>query len=450
MTGNDGLFQVVVRIIGRKARILTLGLVAAALTALHSVPVSAEAVLLVDAASGKVLHAENATYPWYPASLTKLMTTYVTLKAVTEHRISMNSLITVSERAHAEQPSKMGFPPGTELTVDNALKMMMVKSANDMAVTLAEGVAGSVENFALEMNTTAEQLGMTQTHYDNPNGLPDAGQVTSARDLAILARALIHDFPQYDLYWHISSIKFGKRIYRNLNKLIDRYPGADGMKTGFICASGFNLVASATRNGRRLIAVVLGAPSSPVRAEKAAQLLESGFNSTGTLSWLTPSLGTVDSLQPISAAPPNLYDETCGPHRRRPAAEAEDDETNNGDTADGHGIAISSLQTPKAASLIGPLIPSMPPIVVSIVSAHAKAKMASAQGEAPTAKPEQIAPRPIANVAPVLAGATSIRASTFSTTTLASNPPEAFAPRRFDIRVPVPRPRPHSRFKKHL
>jgi D-alanyl-D-alanine carboxypeptidase len=430
-------------IISRKTRYLAWGLIVAALVAVGCAPASAGALLLVDVASGKVLHAENATYPWYPASLTKLMTTYVTLQAVRDHRISLDSVITVSERAHAEQPSKMGFPAGTELTVDNALKMMLVKSANDMALALAEGVGGSVENFAVEMNATAQRLGMTQTHYVNPNGLPDAGQITSARDLAILARALIRDFPEYDLYWHISSIKFGKRIFRNLNKLIDRYQGADGMKTGFICASGFNLVATATRHGRRLIAVVLGAPSSPVRAEKAAKLLESGFNDTGTLSWLTPSLGTVESLQPIAAAPPNLYDETCGPHRRRPAAETDDDDDDNHD-----GTTVSSLQTPKAP-LIGPWVPSMPPIVVSIISSHGKSKVAAtppmpAVGDAPAVKPGQIAPQPIATVAPTLAGSAAIRPTTFSSTKLAANPPATFAPRR----LPVPRPRPHYRAKK--
>ena len=151
------------------------------------------------------------------------------------------------------------------------------------------------------MNATARRLGMVQSSFVNPNGLPADEQITSARDLAILARALIREFPEYDHYWHMPAIKFGKRVMRNYNSLIGRYQGADGMKTGFICASGFNLVASATRNGKRLIAVVLGASSSQARAMKAAQLLERGFNSTGGINWLTPSLGTVDSLQPVSA-----------------------------------------------------------------------------------------------------------------------------------------------------
>jgi D-alanyl-D-alanine carboxypeptidase len=236
---------------------------------------NAEAQLLVDAATGKVLHAENATYPWYPASVTKLMTTYTTLKAVRDGKFTLDSLLTVTKNAAAQQPTKMGFKVGTQVTIDNALKMIMVKSANDVSVAIAEGVGGSIEGFADMMNANARALGMTQSNFVNPNGLPAEDQHTSARDLAILARALIRDFPQYDQYWHISSIRYGKRVYHNYNKLIDRYPGADGMKTGFICASGYNLVASATRNGRRLIAVILGSYSGAVRTQKAAQLLES-------------------------------------------------------------------------------------------------------------------------------------------------------------------------------
>ena len=139
--------------------------------------------------------------------------------------------------------------------------MMLVKSANDMAVVLAEGVGGSIDGFSAQMNEAAQQLGMTQTSYVNPNGLPADGQITSARDMAILARAIIRDLPEYEYFVHIPSIRFGRRVTQNFNKLIGRYPGADGFKTGFICASGYNLVGSATRNGKRLIAVVLGASS---------------------------------------------------------------------------------------------------------------------------------------------------------------------------------------------
>ena len=312
---------------------------------------SAEALLVIEADTGKVLYAQNAGYPWYPASVTKLMTAYVTLHAVKDGRITFDQPLTVSANAVVQSPVKMGFGAGTQVTVDNALKMMMVKSANDIAVVLAEGVGGSIEGFADLMNWHARHLGMAQSSFVNPNGLPADDQVSSARDLAILARALIREFPEYDYYWHLPGIRMGKMVQRNYNTLLGRYPGADGMKTGFICAAGFNLVASATRNGKRLIAVVLGAPSSAVRALKAAQLLERGFSSTGGLGglgWLMPSQGTVETIQPIAVEPPNLRDEMCGPHRKRPATEDEDDITpTNAGPDSPYGVFLSSLRPGK-------------------------------------------------------------------------------------------------------
>jgi D-alanyl-D-alanine carboxypeptidase len=353
----------------RHSRIVILGL-AAGLLALASVQrAEAEAQLLIEASTGRVLHAENATYPWYPASVTKLMTAYTTLRAIKEGQISFNTLLTVSRNAAAQQPTKMGFPAGTTVTVDNALKMLMVKSANDMAVAIAEGVGGSIAGFADLMNANARRLGMSQSNFVNPNGLPAENHVTSARDLGILARALIREFPEYDSYWHISSIRYGNRVMRNYNSLIYRYPGADGMKTGFICASGYNVVASATRNGRRLIAIVLGAWSGAVRAQKAAQLLERGFNSSG-LSWLTPSLGTVDALAPIDAQPPNLREEMCGGHRRKPPSEENEEEpeesaTNvSSESENGQAYMLSSLKPATGKFVLGPPVETTPPVVV--------------------------------------------------------------------------------------
>jgi D-alanyl-D-alanine carboxypeptidase len=310
---------------------------------------AAEALLVIEAESGRVLFAQNAGSPWYPASVTKLMTAYVTLYAVKQGRLTLDQPLTVSANAVAQSPVKMGFRAGTQVTVDNALKMLMVKSANDIAVVLAEGVGGSIESFSEQMNWHARRLGMVQSSFVNPNGLPADDQISSARDLAILARALIRDFPEYDYYWHLPGIKMGKMVQRNYNTLLGRYPGADGMKTGFICAAGFNLVASATRDGRRLIAVVLGAPSSAVRALKAAQLLERGFSTgAGAVSWLMPSLGTVESVQPINGAPPNLREEMCGAHRKRQATEDEDEilPANTGPESP-YGIFLSSLNPAK-------------------------------------------------------------------------------------------------------
>ena len=328
-----------------------------------------EAWLVVEADTGRVLQADNATMPWYPASVTKIMTAYVTLKAVKEGRLSLEQTLTVSPVAASQSPSKMGFKPGTQVTVENALAMMMVKSANDMAVVLAEGVGGSVDGFSAMMNQTAQRLGMTQTRYVNPNGLPADGQVTSARDLAILARAVIRDLPEYEYFMHIPAIRFGRRTTNNFNKLIGHYPGADGFKTGFICASGYNLVASATRNGKRLIAVVLGSSSGTARAVRAAQLLERGFGNSG-LSWLRPSLGMVDSLAPIDATPPNLRDEMCGGKRKRPATDEDAESTlaANGSASGETNLTFftAGLQAPmpKASELLLQDVPVGEPMLV--------------------------------------------------------------------------------------
>jgi D-alanyl-D-alanine carboxypeptidase len=348
-------------------RFLTLGVAILGLGA--RVAAAAEATLVVEADTGKVLHAEHATYPWYPASTTKLMTMYLALKAVKDKRLTLDTLLTVSPNAVAQAPSKMGFKAGTQVSVDNALKMLMVKSANDVAVVLAEGVAGSIEGFADEMNKASRRLGMTQSTWVNPNGLPADEQITSARDMAILARAILREVPEYELYWHIPAIKFGRRVMRNTNGLIGRYPDADGMKTGFICASGFNVVASATRNGRKLIVVVFGSRSGMVRSEKAAQLFEKGFNSGG-LAWLMPSLGTVDALVPIAAAPPNLRDEMCGRHRKRPAAEDADEEeetqaSSDVDQSSAYAVTMQSLRGRTARGpILGPYALVSPPIPV--------------------------------------------------------------------------------------
>jgi D-alanyl-D-alanine carboxypeptidase len=357
-------------------------------TVASTTPARAEAFILVDADSGKVLRADNATYPWHPASTTKLMTLYLTLSALREQRITPDTLFTVSTNAAMQSPTKMGFAPGTQVTVDNALKMMMVKSANDMAVMLAEGLGGTVDQFAAEMTDTAHRLGMTQTNYVNPNGLPDDNQITSARDLAILARALIHDFPEYSSYWHIPAIKYRRRIVRNYNPLLGRYPGADGMKTGFVCASGFNLVATAERDNKRFIAVVLGAPSSGERAVKAAQLLQYGFNQ-GPLSWLMPSLGPIDALPPVDAAPPDLTDQMCGRHRRHPATEEDDpdadldnigDTGNSADSGPKFSLILSALRAPNANNLLldaGPVTP----VVVYTGPTRSEAEIAKLEAE---------------------------------------------------------------------
>jgi D-alanyl-D-alanine carboxypeptidase len=443
-------------------RAIAFGLTLLATGLIAARPACAEATLIVEADSGKVLHAEHATYPWYPASITKLMTAYVILRAIKERRITLDSLFTATSNAVAQGPTKMGFGVGTTLTVDNALKMLMVKSANDVAVVLAEGLSGSIEKFADEMNLASKRLGMTQSSWVNPNGLPADEQITSARDMAILARALILEFPEYEMYWRIPAIQYGRRTMPNHNGLMGYYPGTDGMKTGFICASGFNVVATASRNGRRLIVIVLGSPSGGARTIKAAQLFEKGFNGSG-LSWLMPSLGTVDALQPIAAAPPNLRDETCGGARKRmPSEEAESDEiptTASSDTDQSSAYAVSARmlrdRLGKHTTMLGGTPPPpMPPVVVylgpsknkgqPLVAARSgKRKGTTAVAEAPAARPPRTATAsmlPSFNLAPTTAApppAAFVPASAESTPVTMA--PASESP---DGVVPVPRPRP--------
>jgi D-alanyl-D-alanine carboxypeptidase len=255
------------------------------------------AYVLIDANSGAVIEQENATRKWYPASLTKMMTAYVTLKAIREGRATLNSTVVQSKNSQAEPPSKMGFKVGTKFTVDTALKIILIKSANDVAVALGEAIAGSEAGFLAMMNAQAKQLGMTNTRFTNPHGLPDNRMVTTARDMAILAMALRRDFPEArEIYKH-PGIRFGKKTLRSANReFLLRVPGANGMKTGYICNSGYNVAASVTRGGRTLIAVILGAGSGLERTAFARQLFDEGFRKRGGQN--------VTSLRGTSGNPP--------------------------------------------------------------------------------------------------------------------------------------------------
>lgn len=262
-----------------RAGLISGGLFAVVL--LHSAAVNAGPALLFDASSGKVLYAEDADDLWHPASLTKIMTAYVAFEAIREGRITPETKLVCSETASKEPPSKIGLPVGAEMTVALGLKALIVKSANDVAVMLAETIGGNVDGFVQKMNATARKLGMSRTHFVNPNGLPAPEQVTTARDLAKLARAVIRDYPEYAELWAMPVVQIGKMKLASHNSLLRTFEGADGLKTGFICDSGFNVVASATRDGTRLMAVVLGEPTPNERALRAASLLEHGFQHYG-------------------------------------------------------------------------------------------------------------------------------------------------------------------------
>lgn len=252
------------------------------ISAAHSaVPAAAGPAILFEAGTGKILYSEEMDHQWHPASLTKIMTAYIVFEDLKAGRIKLDTKITCTERAHQEPPSKIGLPVGGEMTIDTALKSLIVKSANDVAVMLAEELGPTYDQFIKRMNATAKRLGMTRTHFANPNGLPDDAQITTARDLARLSQAVVTEFPEYASYWSMSEFRLGKQRLGSHNGLLHTFEGADGLKTGFICDSGFNIVASATRDGRKLMAVVLGEPSGKDRSIRAASLLEHGFQQYG-------------------------------------------------------------------------------------------------------------------------------------------------------------------------
>lgn len=287
-------------------------------------PVAAGPELVVDLTSGKVLIANGATDLWHPASLTKLMTTYVALKAIQEGRVRRESPVTVSALAAKAPPSRSGLRVGNRITLQDALRVLMVKSANDLAIAIAESVAGDVPSFVSRMNSESARLGMAASHWRNPHGLHDAGQVTTARDMAVLTAALRRDFASDADLFHIHAVTLAGRTMVNHNHSVGRYPYADGMKTGFICASGFNVVTTANKDGRELVAVVLGEDAPMRRDAKASLLLAAGFQ--------IPTERSNSSLAYLSGPAKPPPSRSCG---RRGATE---------DNGDG-GLSTASMES---------------------------------------------------------------------------------------------------------
>lgn len=235
------------------------------------------AAIAVDAKTGKILFSRNADSHRYPASLTKVMTLYVLFQEMKAGRIKKNTRLLVSKLASKQQPSKLGLKAGTWITAENAIKALVTKSANDVAMVVAESIGGSQKAFAQRMTLTARHLGMTRTRFRNPSGLPDGAQVTTARDMATLALRIQRDFPQYYPYFKIRKFVYKGRTYFTHNKLLGRYKGTDGVKTGYTRAAGFNLTSSVKRGGRHLIGVVMGAKSGRSRNKYMRSMLTRAF-----------------------------------------------------------------------------------------------------------------------------------------------------------------------------
>jgi D-alanyl-D-alanine carboxypeptidase len=236
------------------------------------------AAIVEDANTGEVLYSFRADALRHPASLTKIMTLYLTFEALATGRLRMTDVVTISPHAYSMMPSKVSTHPGETLTVAEAIPAMTVHSANDVAVAMAERLAGSEGEFARLMTLRAHELGMQETSFVNASGLPpDGQQISSARDMAILSRAVMRDYPQYYHFFGLKDFVFHGKVLPNHNHLVARMPGVDGMKTGYTSLAGFNLVASGVRGGHRLITVVLGGPSVAARDENVEELLDAGF-----------------------------------------------------------------------------------------------------------------------------------------------------------------------------
>lgn len=331
---------------------LTLGLLLASAS-----PVLGGPALLFEATSGKVLYTEDAGQAWHPASLTKLMTSYLTFKALREGKLKLDEQLVCSEAAFKTTPSKVGLKVGQTISTDLAVRALVIKSANDMAVMLGEKIGGSEAGFVALMNETARDLGMKQTKFVNSNGLPADGQVSTAQDLAILSQALIRDFPEHAQLFATPDMVIGKKKLSSHNRLLKTFKGADGMKTGFICDSGYNVVASATRDGRKLVAVVLGETSAAGRNVRAAALLEHGFQNFDWKMFMAGS--TIQDVPPAptdNASPYKMRSKvmnwSCGWRPPKPeVASAEDGEAAawSGDT-----VVTEGEQAPAPAKVVKP------------------------------------------------------------------------------------------------
>lgn len=241
------------------------------------------AALVMDARSGEVFHSRSADRRLHPASLTKMMTLYLAFEAIRDKKISLTQKVRISRHAARQVPSKIGLRAGRRYTIRDLIRATAVKSANDAAVALGEAIAGSEKNFAAQMTARARQLGMSRTTFKNASGLTAKGQLSTARDMATLGRALFYDFPQYyNLFGRKTTVAAGKKIYATNRRLLGSYRGADGIKTGYTNAAGYNLVSSAQRGSERVIAVVLGGKSSRWRNRRIAELLDLGFRKAPT------------------------------------------------------------------------------------------------------------------------------------------------------------------------
>ena len=301
------------------------------------------AAIVVDAKSGEVLYAKRADAPRYPASITKVMTLYLAFEALAAGKIELDDPVVFSPRASAQAPTKLGVRAGDSITVQQAMESMVTRSANDSAVAIAEKLGGTEQRFAALMTLRAQELGMSNTTFANPHGLPDSRNLSTARDLAILSRAVMRDYPQYYRLFATKNFQFRGQNIRNHNGLLYTMDGVDGLKTGFTNASGFNLAISAVRDNRRLIAIVMGGPTASTRNKVAESLLLTGFDVLERRAH-----GEQITVAQNFFEPPQLADATQSSMQQ-------------GDTERGMSIQLASSPPPSRASKIQIVEPGSSP-----------------------------------------------------------------------------------------
>lgn len=265
------------------------------------------AAIMVDADNGNVLHEVNATHPWYPASLTKVMTLYMAFEALDSGQLHLYDSMTTSYHASRQPNSKLGLRDGERITVEDAILAVITRSANDAAVVLAEHLGGTEDEFAIRMTAKAHSIGMYNSRFMNATGLPNEWQVTTSRDMAVMALNIKRNFPNYYPYFSSHSFYYKGRELRGINKFTARYPGAEGMKTGYTCGSGFNLIGAAHQNGKNLIGVVLGGMSSAERYRLMTDMMDNGFSNR----YVADPGATINTMPTsFSGEPP--YQLNCG------------------------------------------------------------------------------------------------------------------------------------------
>ncbi len=372
-----------------------------------------DAALVVDGATGKVLYSRNADAERHPASLTKMMTLYLLFDALKKGQVNFSTPLPVSYHAAIQKPTKLNLRVGDSIPVDLAIRAIVVRSANDVAVTVAEGLGGTESHFAEMMTAKARQLGMRSTFYHNASGLPDPLQITTASDLAILARHVAYDFPQYFHYFSLPGFSYRGITYPTHDNLIGRYQGADGIKTGYTGASGFNLVSSVTRGNTHIIGVVMGGVTAHRRDMEMMSMLDQTFVSIAQNPMLVASArvpwqSVAQNTQPITSfdlTPPGSGQVYALPQQR--VADAEDEDTAEARPDADQQVAAAtpppppppapapvhlqapppapSLQAPKQVAAATPTPAQAPP-----AAATARAKQVAINAPIPTPRPPQL------------------------------------------------------------